>query len=611
MQGRSIARATALAATIAAALWAAVLIFLGGFDLELFGRTFSSHQPMRPIYWGTAALAVFVLLNGIERTAGAWTRFIDRFNHTLVALAIAGATVVVGAVYATTVGNASDAYGYVSQADLWLRGDLHVPQPWAAEPPWPRAEWTFAPLAYRPVEAPNPPTLVPVYSPGLPLLMAGAKRLGGHAAMFLIVPITGGIMTLATYGIGRRLASSGVGVIAAWFVLASPAFLYMLALPMTDVPVAAFWTLAFYFVLVPGLGGGIGAGVAAGLAILIRPNLIWLAAVLAAWLVWQIRAPGDGAASPLVRRWRLIVFSFFVAASAVSVGVIFDHLYGSPFRTGYGDIGPAFSSSHLPENLRNYGGWLIGAQTPLILAGVVALALPLRRLWPGVGDRRIFWLIGAFVIGLWLFYCLYWPFNAWWFLRFLLASWPFMLIGLAAVLLAVARVTGAVGALLVTWTVVVLGAYTFDVGRSRGAFELWRADRAYVAAARATQSLVASNSVVFSGLHSGSLRYYGGVMTIRYTLLEKDWLDRAIAWLAVHGVASYALLEPEEVADFQRQFESQSIAQRLDDARSVALSDSARLYALAAPVEPPRRHILETGSLRAVPPVEPPRLVFR
>ena len=333
--GRSIARAAALAATLAAALWAAVLIFVGGFDLQLAGLTLSSHQPMRPILWGSAALAVFVLTNGVERTARAWTRVIALFNPALVAVAIALAAFVVGTAYATTVGNASDAYGYVSQADLWLRGDLRVPQPWASEPPWPRAEWTFAPLAYRPVEGPGPAAIVPVYSPGLPLLMAAAKRVGGHAAMFLVVPITGAILTLATYGIGRRLGSSGAGVIAAWFVLASPVFLFILALPMTDVPVAAFWTLAFYFVLVRGVGGGIGAGAAAALAILVRPNLVWLAGILGAWLARDLAAPGDGAPSKQVRVWRLLVFSIAVAAAAVAVGVIFNHLYGSPFRSGY------------------------------------------------------------------------------------------------------------------------------------------------------------------------------------------------------------------------------------------------------------------------------------
>jgi 4-amino-4-deoxy-L-arabinose transferase-like glycosyltransferase len=613
VSGRSIARAAALAATLAAALWAAVLIFVGGFDVPLFGRTFSSHQPMRPILWGSAALAVFVLTNGVERTARAWTRVINLFNHTLVAVAIASAAFIVGAAYATTVANASDAYGYVSQADLWLRGDLRVPQPWAVEPPWPRAEWTFAPLAYRPVEAPDPPALVPVYSPGLPLMMAAAKSLGGHSAMFLVVPIAGAIMTLATYGIGRRLGSSGAGVIAAWFVLASPAFLYMLALPMTDVPVAAFWTLAFYFVLIPGVGGGIGAGAAAAVAILVRPNLMWLAGILGAWLVWQLRAPGDGAASPSprARLWRLIIFATLVVASVAAIGVIFNHLYGSPFRTGYGELGPAFSWSHVSINLRNYTQWLIGAQTPLIVAGIVALAVPLRRVWPGVRDRRIFWIAGAFILALWLFYAFYLPFDAWWFLRFLLASWPFMLLGLAATLLAVARATGSIGVILVTWTVVVLGAYTFDVGRSRGAFELWRADQAYVAAARVTRSLAAGNSVVFSGLHSGSLRYYGGVMTIRYTLLDKDWLDRAVAWLAAHGVPSYALLELEEIQDFRKQFASQSVAQRLDDKSAAALSDTARLFTLAAPVEAPRRPPLDMGSLRAAPPVDLPRLVYR
>ena len=43
----------------------------------------------------------------------------------------------------------SDEYGYVSQAELWLNGDLRIDQRFARQAPWRDADWSFAPLGYR------------------------------------------------------------------------------------------------------------------------------------------------------------------------------------------------------------------------------------------------------------------------------------------------------------------------------------------------------------------------------------------------------------------------------------------------------------------------------
>ena len=311
----SLTRAIAFAATLVGAAWAAVLIVLGGFDIQIGGWRLSSHQPLRPILWASAALAVFVWANGVRRTADAWSRFIERLNHHAVAAALALTALGIGMAYSTTVANASDAYGYVSQADLWLSGTLRVPQPWASAPPWPQAAWTFTPLGYRLAQEEGSADLVPVYSPGLPILMAAAKAVGGQPGLFLVVPIAGAVLVLTTWGIGRRLGVSGAGLVAAWFVLASPVLLYMLALPMTDVPVAACWALVFYFSLGRTSGDAGAAGVAAALAVLIRPNLAWLLAIPALWMARPIR--------------RVVWFSAPVAVAIVITGFVFDRMYGS------------------------------------------------------------------------------------------------------------------------------------------------------------------------------------------------------------------------------------------------------------------------------------------
>lgn len=78
---------------------------------------------------------------------------------TLAALTTLG----VGLLHGSRVAGASDPTGYVSQADLWLHGDLKVAQPPVGELPWPERQWTFSPLGYRPTE--DGRMLVPTYAP--------------------------------------------------------------------------------------------------------------------------------------------------------------------------------------------------------------------------------------------------------------------------------------------------------------------------------------------------------------------------------------------------------------------------------------------------------------
>ena len=91
--------------------------------------------------------------------------------HALVALATAATSFVIAIQYGAFVAGGGDSSGYVSQADLWLKGDLLVePRPWSEMAEHPRSAWLFCPLGYRP--GPVRGTIVPTYSPGLPLMMA-------------------------------------------------------------------------------------------------------------------------------------------------------------------------------------------------------------------------------------------------------------------------------------------------------------------------------------------------------------------------------------------------------------------------------------------------------
>jgi hypothetical protein len=85
---------------------------------------------------------------------------------------------------------------------------------------------------------------VPTYPPGLPLLMALEKTVAGACAVFWISPVAGRLLVLATYGVGRRVGTPVVGVVAAWLTATSPTVLFAIMQPMSDIPVAAAWAIS-------------------------------------------------------------------------------------------------------------------------------------------------------------------------------------------------------------------------------------------------------------------------------------------------------------------------------------------------------------------------------
>ena len=100
---------------------------------------------------------------------------------------------------------------------------------------------------------------------------------------------------------------------------------------------------------------------------------------------------------------------------------------------------------------------------------------------------------------------------------------------------------------------------------SESAFEMWH-ERRFASVAREIVEAGAPNSVVLTKVHSGSVRYYGGRMTMRYDYLDREWLDLSIRWLAERGVDAYALLEPSEVDEFRNRFKGQALVAALDGA---------------------------------------------
>jgi hypothetical protein len=549
---------------IASATLALIVKSTGGFNV---GSSISLHSAWRPALAGALALVGYI-------AAGGRFRFVAELPGRLIAVgrrvepavvtaptARIAPALVVGLLVVGTFGvdlgygahavGGSDSYGYLSEAYLWMKGQLRQDQSWVQAIPLMASRWVFTPLGYGPFA--DTYDLVPSYAPGLPLLMAGAMTIGGYRAAFVVVPVSAALAVLVTFLLGRRVHSPWAGVAGAWLLATSPTFLMQsLSPPMSDVPVTAAWALAFLFVLGRGPWPALFAGLTTGFAVLVRLNLAPLALVPGLWcLVAALRDRSSDEA----RWWRRpVAFAAGVVPMALVAAAVNSRLYESPFRTGYGDLSLMFSWDHIVPNMRQYASWLTETQTVAIWIGGAAILLPLPLIWRRSEHRAIVVGWAAFVLALWAEYCLYARWDAWWYLRFLLPAYPMVMIGLGQVFVAAGR-RHRLLAIAGVIVVIGLGYRGLAMAVDRGIFTVRVGESKYVMAARVVREVTEPASAIFSSMHSGSLRLYAGRMTVRYDLIDRKEVDDAVEYLSRFGIHSYALLEDAEVRQWRTQFD--------------------------------------------------------
>jgi hypothetical protein len=66
------------------------------------------------------------------------------------------------------------------------------------------------------------------------------------------------------------------------------------------------------------------------------------------------------------------------------------------------------------------------------------------------------------------------------------------------------------------------------------------------------------NAIVFTMMHSGSIRFYSHHTTVRWDVMDADWLDRAVTFLRDRGYHSYLVLDNFERPQFQKRFSGHS-----------------------------------------------------
>src|SRR5206468_550649 len=117
----------------------------------------------------------------------------------------------------------------------------------------------------------------------------------------------------------------------------------------------------------------------------------------------------------------------------------------------------------------------------------------------------------------------------WWYLRFVIPAMPAMFVlSLDAIWQGGRRFGPAVQA------IVAIGFVTLNLGQAIGyarqhtIFDIGEGEQKYADVGRYLARELPPETVVISGLHSGNIRLYSGLRTLRVDSLEGAWLDRAI-----------------------------------------------------------------------------------
>lgn len=472
---------------------------------------------------------------------------------SLAALFIAGLLTAVSIAQGGFVPGGTDSSAYVAAGDQWRRGDLFRAKAvslWAA---WPNAIESTVPVGYRPGVVSG--TEVPIYPPGFPLMIAAAASIVGPLGGYLVAPVMGGVLVWCAFALARELAGNLAGVLAAALVASSPVTLLHTVHPMSDVPAAACWGLAWWWSLSGTRVAAGAAGLAVSMAILVRPNLAPLALVIGLLIL----AGGTSQLSAVrERRWQSA--AVFVATAAIGPIVLAwtqAALYGGVLTSSYGDWQALFDIAYVAPNLRMYPRLL--AQTHTLLPLVGLLVVPLAVGWRGVfpDEARVVAIsAGAIIVVNLGLYLPYMSFDHWPFLRFLLPALTALFVLFAAVVAFLTRACWA-RARWAAPAVPLMAVIVMAQGRDLSAYALndWYAQARIRLMGSYLREALPENAVVMSFVHSGAIAQLTGREVVRLDLLEPGTLDRVVDDLRRHGYRPvFVLDEALEASPFQQRF---------------------------------------------------------
>jgi 4-amino-4-deoxy-L-arabinose transferase-like glycosyltransferase len=425
----------------------------------------------------------------------------------------------------------SDSAGYMNGAKLIASGHLtarvtpldalHLSDEWRD---------VFTPYSLVPAAAPR--MMAPGYPLGFSAHLAAAAAVGGwRRAPFYVSPLMALFCLVLTYWLARELDLPPRWSHLSAIVLAfAPTFIYQEIQPMSDVASAAWYTLSIVAALATRRNARWAAvsGVAFAVAVWVRPgNVVLLPSLLLA----------------LRGRLRLIAIATAAAAPLAMIWMIVNRAaYGSPFITGYGSVMYLMSWSHIKAFTLTYSKWMMLLQTPLLFPLCFAVAFD-RKLPPW---QRA--LPFAAFLPLFIFYGFSLQDTAWWFTRYLLPSFPLLIVAAMQVL---QRLTAGREKLAYALVAVMLITGLYQVQRF-GVLGLRFQESGFPHAVQWAEPQLPRDAVVLTQMLGGSFYFYSGRVTARYDQLEADRFARLRAIPPAAAVPWYAVVFEYELPELNR-----------------------------------------------------------
>ncbi len=424
-----------------------------------------------------------------------------------------------------------DTGGYMNEARLIASGRVTTPvglvRTFGLDDSW---LGYFMPLGFGPSKG---AAMHPTYPPGLPIHLAVAALIGGWKhAPFYVAPLAAVGCLIMIVAVGRKL---GIPLVlslgGAAIVAAGPAFLWHAVQPASDV-LATFWALVTVWLALdsrerPSMA--LAAGVAYSIGVWVRPT----SALLVFPLALAVRL-----------RWKHLLF---LGAGAFPFGVALmvwsSRLYGSAFRTGYGDI--SMSWAGVMNAAPQYAEWLVKMMTVLIFpAGLVVIVDRLVDGWTRA-------MLAVWFVVFYVFYSFYGFFDGWQCIRFLLPAIPALVFGALLVIRDLVRlanrfepVATAVAIGLVLWTSLAPVRSTQELGILP---ILKTVESGYPRYIEWAERRVPKRAVVVTGVLSGPFFYYANRSIVRYDQLNDERFQILRAYAGIHGMPWYAVVTSEEI----------------------------------------------------------------